>query len=94
MVCTPLKIYLVFIIVQNIISAAEFKTGFHVLSALLNAGIIYLLCHYQHVTIANWIVGITIVLGVLVDIFALSHKGIVKKAQHEQAKHQHRHSHA
>ena len=66
MVCVPLMIYLVFIVIQNIISAEEFKTGLYILSALLNIGLIYILCHYQHITIANWIVGISITLGVLV----------------------------
>ena len=83
-----MKVYLAYIVVQSLVSVAIMgATGLQIFGPLIFLGILYLLCKYKQFTIANVLVALTIVLGVVVDLYALSNQKAVKHVLVAQAAH-------
>ena len=79
MVCTQVKAYLTYIVVQNLISVAFLDRGLNIFGPIIFLGVLYLLCKYHRFTVANVLVALTVVLGVLVDLSALTRLNAVKQ---------------
>lgn len=91
MVCVQLKVYIAYIVLQNLIGLAILGgAGLRILGPLLFSGLIYLLCSYKHFKVANVLVGITLVFGVLADLYAFTHVAQVKKVAKSSEKGGHR----
>ncbi len=74
-----MKVYLVFILVQSILSVAiAGAASIEIFGPLVFLGILFLLCKYKHFTIANVLVALAVVLGIIVDIYALSNQKAIK----------------
>ena len=74
-----MKVYLVFILVQSILSVAiAGAASIEIFGPLVFLGVLYLLCKYKHFTIANVLVALAVVLGIIVDIYALSNQKAIK----------------
>ena len=79
MFCDQMKVYLVFILVQSILSVAiAGAASIEIFGPLVFLGVLYLLCKYKHFTIANVLVALAVVLGIIVDIYALSNQKAIK----------------
>ena len=79
MFCDQMKVYLVFILVQSILSVAiAGAASIEIFGPLVFLGILFLLCKYKHFTIANVLVALAVVLGIIVDIYALSNQRALK----------------
>ena len=87
MVCLQVMIYVIYIIIQTLLSVAVFGSlalgtyqtlPIHIIGPVVFTGILYLLCSYKHYTIANILLGLTIILGVLGDVYGFTHKDIIK----------------
>ena len=88
MFCDQMKIYLVFILVQSILSVAiAGAASIEIFGPLVFLGILYFLCKYKHFTIANVLVALAVVLGVIVDIYALSNQRAAKHVLVAKAMH-------
>ena len=88
MVCVQIKAYLVFLVIQTLISVALVgPVGLHIFGPLVFLCILYLLCKYKHFTVANVLVAVTVVLGIGVDLYALTDRRAIKHELHIQAEH-------
>ena len=88
MFCQQMKIYIVYIIVQSLISLAISGVAkLEIFGPLVFLGMLYLLCKYKQFTVANVLVALTIVLGIAVDVYALSNRTAVKHVLVAQAGH-------
>lgn len=88
MFCSPMKAYIVYIIIQTIIAVAIMGTdGVQIVGPALFAGALYLLCKYKHFKVANVLVALSITLGVIADIYALTHKKAIKHVLVAKASH-------
>ena len=85
MVCPQVKIYVTYFVIQILISVALVgSVGIHIVGPLVFTGTLYLLCEYKHYTVANVLVTIAILLGVIVDLYSLTHRNAIKRALHMQ----------
>ena len=88
MFCIQMQVYVVFIILQTIISITMMgMSGLQIFGPLLFLGILYLLCQYKHFKIANVLLGLTIILGVFADLYILSDQTSIKHVLVAQAGH-------
>ena len=74
MICLQLKIYLGYLVAQILISLFLFGNqrinfGFsQLLGPVLFAGLLHYLCKNKHMKVANVLVGVVVLLGVLSDL--------------------------
>ena len=88
MFCHQMKVYLVYIVVQSLIAIAiSGAASIEVFGPLVFLGTLYLLCKYKQFTIANVLVALAIVLGVIIDLYALSNRNAVKHVLVAKASH-------
>ena len=88
MVCPQVKIYLTYFVIQILISVVLVgSVGIYILGPLIFTGALYLLCEYNHYTVANVLVAIAIVLGIIVDLYSLTHRNAIKRGLHMQVSH-------
>ena len=81
MFCKQMHVYVTYIIVQTIFSLVVFgPIKLQIFGPLVFLGILYLLCDYKQFKIANILVGLTIFLGVTVDIYSLLNRKAVYRA--------------
>ena len=88
MICTQLKVYVVFYILQFILATlvlGQKPTRDNIISGLIVAGVIYLLCKFKFKLVANLVVGLLIGIAVLGDISILREPSIIKTLGIEQA---------
>ena len=84
MICGPLKTYLVFFAVQLVIRYLVIgMEGTTILGVIPFAAILYLLCIYKYFTVANILVGLTILIGVYADMMMLIHSSEIHKDNHD-----------
>jgi cell shape-determining protein MreD len=90
MVCSQIKIYMAYIVVQIIIMVMVVgPSEIKLIAPLLFIGLLYVLCQYNHKKLANILLGIIIGFGVLMDIYALTHKKLIKHTLHVKAQERH-----
>lgn len=88
MFCKQMQLYLTYIIVQTIFSLVVFgPIKLQIFGPLVFLCILYLLCNYKQFKIANILVGLTIFLGVTVDIYSLLNRKAVHRALLIQTEH-------
>ena len=77
MICIQLKIYVIYLIIQTLFAVFFFGFDINLISIIipiLFISIIYLLCHFKYDPIANVLIGITIISGIALDIYSLTHR--------------------
>ena len=77
MVCVQVYIYVIYLIIQTLFWILFFglKVDFvYFLVLLVFIGIIYLLCNYKYYTVANILIGISMLYGIGTDIYSLTHR--------------------
>ncbi len=87
MTCNSLSTYLFFFACQLILRFVLFgldAIDLNLLGVIPFAIIIYLLCRYKFFTVANVVVGLTILIGIYADIFTVAHFSTMKKAKQGQ----------
>jgi hypothetical protein len=85
MVCTQLKVYVGFYIIQFILALTVLNqkpNGQGILGGFITAGVIYLLCIFNFKLIANIILGLLIGIAVVGDITILMLPLAITKAKH------------
>ena len=78
MICIQALIYTIYVIIQTLILIHFFEYRFnlgYLFLDLVFIGIIYLLCEYKYYSVANVLVGISIIYSLLVtDLYSLVNK--------------------
>jgi len=79
MVCIQMIVYVVYAIMSNIISVGMMGLGgVQIILPMILTGVIYILCDYEQGKIANILVSLVIVLGILVDLMAFTKYNAIK----------------
>ena len=88
MVCTQIQVYVVFLVLQTLFSVSLIGSGgFRIVGPAIFIGVLYLLCKYNHLMLANVLIALNIVLALIIDIYAVTNGKTVKRELHIKAEH-------
>lgn len=91
MVCTQIQVYVVFLVLQTLFSVSLVgRAGIRIIGPAIFIGVLYLLCKYNHLTIANILIALNIGLALIIDVYVLADGKTVKHELYVKAESKHK----
>jgi len=80
MVCIQILVYIIFTIIQTILSRIIIGSCcLNIFWPIILLLILYILCRYKFFILANILVGFSILTSIIVDIYALLYPNVIKE---------------